>query len=290
MTLGRTAAVSLLFVAIAAGTVSDRPPANPSLVVGGYRVIAADFHVHPAIVSAGALAPWDLVLEARRQGLDAFAITPHNQVFPAKIGRWFSRRTGGPTVIVGEEIRGPRYHLIAIGIDHRIGWRQGAAATIDEVHRQGGAAIAAHPTAAFWPAYEADALAKLDGSEVMHPIVDAREWARGELQAFYGRGRFAAIGSSDYHGLGRLGQCRTYVFASDDSEQAIVSAIRARHTVVYDDDGRAYGDPELIQLAAQNGHLREREPSRSDPGILAIVSRIAGILGLFGAVVFSSRT
>ena len=94
MTRARTATVSLLFVAIAAGTVSDRPPANPPLVVGGYRVIAADFHVHPAIVSGGALAPWDLVLEARRQSLDAVAITPHNQVFPAKIGRWFSMRTG----------------------------------------------------------------------------------------------------------------------------------------------------------------------------------------------------
>ena len=284
MTLARTATVSLLFVAIAAGTVSDRPPANPPLVVGDYRVIAADFHVHPAIVSGGALAPWDLVLEARRQSLDAFAITPHNQVFPAKIGRWFSRRTGGPTVIVGEEIRGPRYHLIALGIDHRIGWRQGAAATIDEVHRQGGAAIAAHPTAAYWPAYDADALAKLDGSEVMHPIVDEYESAREELQQFYSRGRFAAIGSSDYHGLGRLGQCRTYVFASDAGEQAIVSAIRAGHTVVYDTDGRAYGNPDLIRLAAQDGRVRDREPSRADRGILVIVSRVAGILGLFAAV------
>jgi hypothetical protein len=290
VTLGRTASVSLLFVAIAAGTVSDRPPANtPPLVIGGYRVLAADFHVHPAIVSAGALTPWDLVLEARRQGLDAFAITPHNQVFPAKIGRWFSMRTGGPTVIVGEEIRGPSYHLIALGIDRRIGWREDAAATIDEVHRQGGAAIAAHPTAAYWAAYDARALAKLDGSEVMHPIVDEREWARGELQEFYRRGRFAAIGSSDYHGLGTLGQCRTYVFASDDSEQAIVSAIRAGHTVVYDTDGRAYGNAELIRLAAQDGRVRAREPLRSDPGILAIVSRIAGILGLLGAVLFASR-
>jgi hypothetical protein len=251
-------------------------------------VIAADFHAHPAIVSAAALAPWDLVLEARRQGLDAVAITPHNQVFPAKIGRWFASRTGGPTVIVGEEIRGPRYHLIALGIDHRIGWRQAAAATIDEVHRQGGAAIAAHPTAAYWPAYDADAIARLDGSEVMHPIVDVYESARGELRQFYQRGRFAAIGSSDYHGLGRLGQCRTYVFASDDSERAIVSAIRAGQTVVYDSDGRAYGNPELIRLAAQHGRLRDSEPSRSDPGLLAIVSRLAGILGLFGAVLFST--
>ena len=159
-----------------------------------------------------------------------------------------------------------------------------AAATIDEIHTQGGAAIAAHPTAAYWAAYDARALAKLDGSEVMHPIVDERESARGELHEFYSRGRFAAIGSSDYHGIGRLGQCRTYVFASNDSEQAIVSAIRARHTIVYDDDGRAYGNPDLIRLAEQDGRIRQREPAPSGTGALAMFSRLAGILGLLGAV------
>jgi hypothetical protein len=284
VTRARAASAGLLIVAIAAGTISDRPPDTEPLVVGGYRVLAADFHVHPAIVSGGALAPWDLVLEARRQGLDAFAITPHNQVFPAKIGRWFSRRTSGPTVMVGEEIRGPRYHLIALGIDHRIGWRKGAAATIDEVHRQGGVAIAAHPISGYWRAYDADAIARLDASEVMHPIVDEHEFARRELREFYSRGRFAAIGSSDYHGLGRLGQCRTYVFATDDSEQAILSAIRAGHTVVYDTDGVAYGDPELIRLASQDRRIRDREMARADSGALVMFSRIAGIIGLLGAV------
>ena len=91
-------------LAFAAGTVIDRPRENPPLTVGGYRVLAADFHTHSTTWSDGGLTPFGIVLEAERQGLDAIAITGHNQVSDAKAGRWFSRIAGGPTVLVGQEI------------------------------------------------------------------------------------------------------------------------------------------------------------------------------------------
>src|SRR5262249_29573331 len=103
-----TAARRLAWIALGAGaaigTWSDRVEPRVPLFIGGYRVVAADFHVHNGVPGAAALAPWDLVFEARRRGLDAFALTPHNEVFSAKVGRWVSRLAGGPTVLVGEEI------------------------------------------------------------------------------------------------------------------------------------------------------------------------------------------
>ena len=72
-----------------------------------------------------------------------------------------------------------------------------------------------------------------------------------QLQEFYGRVRLTAIGDSDYHGLGPMGLCRTFVFVRGDSEGAILDAFRAGHTVVYDRAGRTFGDPELISLAMQ---------------------------------------
>lgn len=181
----RTLAIgALLLVSIVAGTVSDRSRVDSPIILGGFRVIAADFHVHPAIVSAAGLTPWDLVLEAQRQGIDAFAITPHNNVFPAPIGRWFSRLIGGPTVIVGEEVRAAGYHVIAIGIERTVSPHHTAAAAIDEIHRQGGVAIAAHPAADYWPAYDAAAMAALDGSEVMHPGALSVERDRADFEAF----------------------------------------------------------------------------------------------------------
>src|SRR5262249_43554692 len=117
----RIAAWTLVVVALALGAVIDRPITRSPLTVGGYRVLAADFHTHSSTWSDGALTPFGIVLEAKRQGLDVIAITGHNEVIDAKVGQWFSRLIGGPTVLVGEEIlheppSAPNYHLIAVGI------------------------------------------------------------------------------------------------------------------------------------------------------------------------------
>jgi hypothetical protein len=215
----RYASIGLIALSIVAGTLGDRPRARPPLTIGGYRVLAADFHTHSSLWSDAALTPWGLVLEAEHQGLDAIAITGHNQVLDGKVGQWFSKTIGGPIVLAGEEILSePDYHLIAAGITERVSFAQPAASAIDEIHRQGGIAIAAHPVPDFWAAYDAAAMQRLDGAEICHPLVWAEEGGQRELEQFAARGSVAAIGSSDHHGAGRLGMCRTFVFAQDASE------------------------------------------------------------------------
>jgi len=284
----------LVAAAIVAGTYADRPRRNPPLTLGGYRVLAVDFHTHSSMWSDGALTPWGLVLEARRQGLDAFAITAHNETWDAHVGQRFSRMVGGPIVLVGEEIVRPSFHLIAAGITTTVSFMQSAAGAIDEVHRQGGVAIAAHPDEEFWEGFDAPAMQRLDGSEICHPSVLVPEFVLKEdvqrtYETFAARAPLAAIGSSDFHGLGPMGLCRTYVFADAVSEQGILDAVRAHRTVVYGRDGRAYGDPALVQLAAQAGGLRDREPARDTAGWLDWVSRIAGLLGLAGVIARSRQ-
>jgi predicted metal-dependent phosphoesterase TrpH len=142
----RLGSALLLVSAIAAGTFADRPLARRVRVVGEYRVLAVDLHTHSSMWSDGALTPWGLVLEAERAGLDAIAITGHDELLESRVGRLFSRAVGGPTVLVGEEILAePHYHLIAVGLSTYVDFRQRAADAIDEIHRQGGVAIAAHP-------------------------------------------------------------------------------------------------------------------------------------------------
>jgi hypothetical protein len=264
---------------------ADRPQSRAPLRIAGYRVLAADFHVHTYPLNDSTLAPWDVVFEARRQSLDAIAITGHNHVFAGLWGRWFARLVGGPTVIPGEEIQAPGYHLIAVGIRSTVCWRNTAAQAIAAIHAQGGVAIAAHPVRGLWPAFDPQAIASLDGSEITQPVVYSFNFGASELREFFQRAPLAAIGSSDYHGLGPLGICRTYVFARDDSEQSILEAIRRRRTVVYDRDGRAWGDPQLIQLAA--GRLRDREPKPA--GALDFISRACGLAGLAGILISIPR-
>lgn len=274
----------LLVAGLAAGTYSDGGQKKAPIVLGGYRVLAGDFHIHSFPLSWSTLSPWDTVIEAQHQGLDVIAMTGHNHVWVAKVGRWFAGRVGGPTVVVGEEIVTPRFHLLALGIEHTVGWRQSAASAIAAVHEQGGLAMAAHPTSKYWGGVDEEAMRGLDGAEVVHPIIYVREKAHREIQQFFQRKRLTALGDSDYHGVGPMGLCRTYVFAANDSESAVMEALRAGHTVVYERDGRAYGDPELVSLAAQSGLFEETRPA--EPGRLVKISGGCGIAGLLGIFVF----
>lgn len=279
----RRLSLLLLVTATVVGTATDRSTRRPPLVLGGLQVIAADFHVHSSMWSANGVTPWGLVLEAERQGLDALAVTGHNQVLDSKIARWFSRAIGGPTVLTGEEIHALEHHIIAVGIERMVDWRQPAAAQLDEVHGQGGLAIAAHPLKSFWPGFDAAARARLDGTEVCHPMIYMGDRYQEELERFAAQVPAAAIGSSDFHGLGRLGMCRTYVFARANTAEAILDAIRAKRTVVYGRAGAAYGDPALVALAETRPELREaatRDRARSALDWIAIAAGLAGLVGL----------
>jgi hypothetical protein len=288
MTAPRIVSVVLLGLAIGAGTLADEPYSHAPLMLGGYRVLAADFHTHSSTWSDGTLTPWGLVLEAERQGLDAIAITGHNQVSDGQLGRRFSQLVGGPIVLPGEEILAEgRYHMIAAGLSHRVDFHQSAASAIEEIHRQGGIAIAAHPFQGSSAGYDAAAMQRLDGAEICHPGVFAVGNGQRELEQFAARGQLAAIGSSDFHGLSQMGLCRTYVFATDYTEPAILDAVRARRTIVFGQNGKAYGHPELLRYAVS---LADRAPpSRSRGNPLDWLSRVAGIVGLTGIAAYGRR-
>ena len=285
----RWPAIGALVVGIGAGTVVDRPAQSPALMLGGYRVISADFHTHSSTWSDGGLTPWGLVLEARRQGLDAISINGHNQVSESKVGAWFARVFGGLTVLTGEEIVAPGHHVIAIGVTSVVDHHLSVADQVDEVHRQGGAAIVAHPVHGFWPGFDAAAMKQVDGAEVCHPIVFGNEENRKDLESFAARASLAAIGSSDFHAFGRVGMCRTYVFARDNTPEAIVEAVRAHRTVVYTGRGKVVGDPALIPLAATVPRLQTDATADAPPGAADWISRIAGVVGLL-LLVWSQRT
>ena len=259
-------AAALLALGVVGGSLADtHPPTEPERR-GDYLVLRADFHAHTRF-SDGFLSPLELPLVARREGLQALAVTEHNLVFPSQLARSWSELVGGPIVLTGAEITTRRYHLIAVGIERTVAWDQPLAAVIADIHAQGGVAIAAHPARAFWDEY-APVMDELDGAEVMHPIAYRGEspngWRWEDMVAFWRRanaakGRpVAAIGSSDYHFFKALGTMHTYVFAKEATAEGVLDALRDGRTVVYDLDGNALSaHPELIEL------LRA-EPFRDD--------------------------
>jgi len=286
----------MIALGLGLGTRLDVIPERPATLRGGYRVLEVDLHAHTRF-SDGFLSPFDLVLQARRRGLDALAITEHNILFfPAELGRWFSRRTGGPTILVGEEVTTRRFHVIGVGLTQRIHADDPLADVIREVHRQDGVVIAAHPVKPYWPSFEAD-IDGLDAAEVMHPIAwSGREgWRWEDMRDFYDHERAAghrltAIASSDYHFFSTLGLVRTLVFARGDDESAILDALRHGRTVVYDRQARAYGDPELVALLEREPYaMREQDYGYRGSGWLDRIARAVGWLGLVGLVLTRRR-
>ena len=174
------------------------------------------------------------------------AITNHNQIFAARVTAAAARMSGSPIVIVGQEVTTAKFHMVAAGISTRVDWRQPAHDVIRAVHEQGGVAIAAHPLSDSWRAKDEEALRTMDGSEASHPMGLPYAIQGEELVAFYRSAAqrnpsLAPIGSSDFHKMGALGLCRTFVFANEMSEAGVLDAIRKGRTVAFDGQGRFTG-------------------------------------------------
>jgi hypothetical protein len=287
----------LMAIGALGGLVFDPTPERPAVRRAGYRVLEGDFHAHTTF-SDGSLTPFGLVRQAERRGLDVLGLTEHNTAIPAKIARVWSRLTGGPLVIVGEEITTARFHVIALGVSETVSTHRLAKDVIDEIHAKGGLAIAAHPTKTFWPAL-LPVRGELDGAEVVHPIAYSSRgpaWRWDDMVTFYeeaprgpsGEPGLLAVGSSDYHWGSVLGLCRTLLFVDEPAdhgaptEQAVLAALRAKRTVVLAPDGRRFGDPALIAALEREPY----EPRASDYAYRGegVLDRVASTLGWIGAL------
>jgi predicted metal-dependent phosphoesterase TrpH len=276
---GAVAALALV-AGIGIGTAVDRTPPRQPVRSGDEWILSGDFHVH-ASPGDGSLTPFSLRDEAARAGLDVFAVTNHNQFLAPRLLRWMAPAADAPIVIAGEEITDPDYHLIAVGIHEAVAPGPPVAQVVAEIHRQGGIAIAAHPSASFG-GYDDAALAAVDGTEVAHPAYFEkyhREFAEVFARAKGLNPHVAPIGSSDFHNNPALGECRTFVFSRERSAAGVLDAIREGRTVALDERGVFYGDPVLIERVRRTpptGRTDAHRPWRR----LSIALAWCGLAGL----------
>jgi hypothetical protein len=283
----RLVAALLVAMGLVAGFAVPRPTPRPSLERGGFFLLAGDFHVH-SFPGDGSLAPWDIAREAARRGLDVVALTNHNSMLSSRLAGYFVSSSGA-LLIPSEEITGVGFHLAAVGIDRTIDWRGPVAAAAAAVHARGGVLIAAHPGARYQPAYDAAAVAGLDGVEAAHPMIHVDENAKKELAAFYQRVSrehpgIAAIGSSDYHNFAPVGLARTFLFAKSRAREGVLDAIRAGRTVACDGRGQTYGPADLAALVADDCRRAATAPPLG-AGLADSMTTWLVWLGLIGLVV-----
>jgi len=283
----RLAAALVVVIGLIAGLTVPAAAPRPVLQRGGFFLLAGDFHVH-SFPGDGSLAPWDIAREAARRGLDVVALTNHNSTLSSRLAGYFVSPSGA-LLIPSEEITGVGFHLAAVGIDRTIDWRGRVADAAAAVHARGGLLIAAHPAARFQPAFDAGAVAALDGVEAAHPMMHVDAETKKEIAAFYERAAaehpgIAAIGSSDFHNFAPVGLSRTFLFSKSRAREGVLDAIRGGRTVACDALGQTYGPAELAALVAEDCRRAAGAPP-IDAGLADRLATWCICLGLAGLVV-----
>ncbi|MFO0801318.1 MAG: PHP-associated domain-containing protein [Gemmataceae bacterium] len=191
-----------------------------------------DLHLHTIRHSPDSVTdPFDLLRSARRAGLDGVVLTEHDYWWPDE--ELAELRAYAPELVIlsGMEVTGRGGDVLVYGITDPSPFFRGIAWVdlVREVHKQGGAAVAAHPNRWGQPFEKlvAETGVELDGIEVLSNNMDdeLREKAADLLVRYP---HFAQLGNSDSHDPSTVGCCYTHFSTEIRTAADLVAAIRGR--------------------------------------------------------------
>jgi len=202
------------------------------LVIGS--VLSVELHVHSELSYDGR-DPVDLILEqAKAVGLDAIAITDHDEI-EASLEAVDRAPEYGLVGIPGMEISSKAGHILGFGLEEAVPPGLSFQSTIDAIHSQGGLAVIPHPFQESRHGVLAritrEELAMGDAIEVYNSrLLTGR--ANRQAQRFAESRGMAMTAGSDAHISEMVGQAITRVDADERSASAILEAIGEGKTSV----------------------------------------------------------
>src|SRR5450759_3200988 len=126
--------------------------------------INADLHVHTTYSKDSLITPKDLVYYAKKRGLNAVAVTDHNQLEAAhKIAK-----ASDFLIIPGMEGSSSDGHIVALNVQELIPKGLSAVETVERIHKAGGVAIACHPYVYFKGCLRENVCGTFDAIEVIN--------------------------------------------------------------------------------------------------------------------------
>jgi len=197
-------------------------------------VLSVELHAHSALSHDGR-DPVDLLIEqAVAVGLDALAVTDHDEI-DASIEAAEKAADRGLVGIVGMEVTTAAGHVLAFGIEEHIQSGLGFTETLDRIHDDGGIAVVPHPFQKTRHGVAAhvtdDALASADAIEAYNSrLFTGRANRRAERFAL--RAGLPTTAGSDAHISEMIGQAVTEVDADDRTAESILAAIADGRTSV----------------------------------------------------------
>lgn len=194
----------------------------------GNSTVHFDLHLHTLRHSPdGEMNPFALVRRARAMGLTGIAITEHDWLWTEEELDELRAATPQLTIFSGVEVSADEGHFLCYGIRDPLRIPAGIVLKelCAEVHRQGGAVIAAHPYR--W-GQDFDAVVatdpELDGTEICTRNMATEDSERAKIH--WRQRHWTGLGNSDAHRLEDVAHCYTEFPAPIRDLADLIEALR----------------------------------------------------------------
>nr|WP_254283008.1 PHP domain-containing protein [Halomicroarcula limicola] len=196
--------------------------------------MSVELHTHSALSHDGRDSVELLLEQASGIGLDALAITDHDEIGASQRAAELAPEYG-IVGITGMEVTSTAGHVLALGIDEAVPAGLSFAETLDHIREQGGLAVVPHPFQesrhGVLEHISKDELAEADAIEVYNSrLLTGR--SNRQAERFARRRGLPMTAGSDAHIAEMVGQAVTKVDADEQSVGAILDAIREGQTTV----------------------------------------------------------
>jgi hypothetical protein len=176
-----------------------------------------DLHIHSYYSYDSVITPEDLIFYAKKQGLDAVAVTDHNRIDGAlKIAK-----EKDFLIIPGIEISSLNGHIIGLNLHEVIPTKLTANETVDRIHEAGGIAVACHPITFFKESLGEHTNSKFDAIEVINASAFPFRYSVERGKNLASRLGKAQTAGSDAHYGPEIGCAYTLVDAELELEKMI---------------------------------------------------------------------
>jgi predicted metal-dependent phosphoesterase TrpH len=197
-------------------------------------VLSVELHAHSSLSYDGS-DPVELLLEqASAVGLDALAVTDHDEIDESLRAADIAADYG-LVGITGMEVTSAAGHVLALGIDELIPAGLSFDETLDRIRDQGGIAVVPHPFQSsrhgVAPHISAEQLASADAIEAYNSRL-LTGIANRKAKKFAAARNLPMTAGSDAHISEMVGQAVTEVATDNRSAGAILDAVEAGRTSV----------------------------------------------------------
>jgi predicted metal-dependent phosphoesterase TrpH len=183
--------------------------------------IKADLHVHTTYSKDSLITPKDLVYYAKKRGLNAVAVTDHNELE----GAYKIAQETDFLIIPGMEVSSSDGHIVALNVNKLIPRGLNAPETVKRIHEAGGVAIACHPYVYFKGCLRENVSSTFDAIEIINARAFPFKRSVRKAEEAAQRLGFARVAGTDSHYGPQIGLAYTVIETSELNVQAIANAI-----------------------------------------------------------------